>query len=125
MAFPDSVTVADATPENVTYDLISLKDRKSERSDATRDLGAPRSLVISHETTGKGLSAKDRHLVRFNRVEEDTEADGIATISASVYLVIEAPRRIVTKTMIEDMVVQLQNFLDTAGYQDKLFNSEP
>jgi hypothetical protein len=125
MAFPDTITVADATPVDVDYDLISLKDRKSERSDATRELGAPRSLIISHETTGKGLTAVDRHLVRFNRVEEDTESDSIATISASVYLVIEAPRRIVTKTMIEDMIVQLQNFLDTAGYQDKLFNSEP
>jgi hypothetical protein len=74
---------------------------------------------------GKQLKAMDRHLVRLNLVEEDTGSDEIATISGSVYCVIEAPRRIVTEAMVSDMVTQLVDFLTTAGNLTKILNSEP
>jgi hypothetical protein len=123
--FSSSITLTGDAASTQTYDQISLVGGKCIRADAARDLGTPRTMIISHETKGSGLSAVDRHLVRLNLVEEDTDVDAIATISSSVYLVIEAPRRIVTKAMIEDQVTQLIDFLTTEGNMDKFFNSEP
>lgn len=126
MSFPTDITLTGDAASSQTYSQISLENGKSVRKDATRDLGEPRSLVISHTTNGSGMSAVDRHLVRLNLVEEDTgTSEQIDQISGSVYCVIEAPRRIVTSTMISDMVTQLVDFLTTAGYLDKVLNSEP
>lgn len=125
MAFSPDIVIADAATDNVTYSQISLENSKSIRTDAARELGTPRSLTISHQTTGKNLSAKDRHLVRFDLVEADTDiSDGIATVSSSVYLVIENPRRIITKEQTLDMVTQLVNFT-TAANLAKIMNGEP
>jgi hypothetical protein len=123
--FPSSITLTGDAASSQTYDQISLVGGKCIRDDAARDLGTPRTMIISHENKGSGLTAVDRHLVRLNLVEEDTGTDAIATISSSVYLVIEAPRRIVTKAMIKDQITQLIGFLETATYVDKLLNSEP
>jgi len=125
MAFTSDITLVDDGTNDVVYSQISLENSKSIRTDASRALGTPRSLVISHEVSGSGMKATDRHLVRLNRVEEDTGSDVIATVSGSVYLVMEAPRRIVTSAMIEDMLTQLIGFLSVPANVTKLLNSEP
>jgi len=125
MAFTSDITLVDDLSADVVYSQISLENSKSVRTDATRDLGTPRSLVISHEVSGSGMKATDRHLVRLNLTEEDTGSDTIATVSGSVYLVIEAPRRIVTATMIKDMLTQLIGFVSVEANVNKLLNSEP
>jgi hypothetical protein len=124
MSFPTDIQLIGDAASDQTYSQISLLGGKSIRSDSARTLGNPRTLVISHEVVGKQLKAMDRHLVRLNLVEEDTGSDEIATISASVYCVIEAPRRIITEAMVSDMVTQLIDFLDAANLT-KLLNSEP
>jgi hypothetical protein len=125
MSFATDVTLTGDAASSQTYSQISLENAKSVRKDATRDLGTPRSMVISHTINGAGLTAVDRHLVRLNLTEEDSGADAFATISGSVYCVIEAPRRIVDATMLSDMVTQLVDFLTTSGNLDKILNSEP
>lgn len=123
--FPTDLELTDAEPVTVTYSQISLENGKSIRKDADRDLGTPRTATIAHTTNGKGMSAVDRHLFRLDLVEEDTGSQDIATVSGSVYLVIEAPRRIVTDVMIEDMVTQLVNFFGVGANVTKILNSEP
>jgi len=125
MAFPSDITLVDDAVANVVYSQISLEKGKSIRQDSTRDLGTPRSLTISHQVSGTGMKATDRHLVRLDLVEEDTGSDTIATVSGSVYAVLECPRRIVTAAMIKDMLTQLTGFLVVEANVDKLLNSEP
>lgn len=125
MAFSTDISIDDGTPTTYVYSQISLQDAKSIRRDATRPLGTPRSLIISHTTNGVGMSAVDRHLVRLNLVEEDTGSDDLATVSASAYMVLEVPRRIVTTAMIESMIEQQLDFFGTPANVAKILNSEP
>lgn len=125
MAFSSDITLVDDASADVVYSQISLEKGKSIRQDSTRDLGTPRSLTISHQQSGTGMKATDRHLVRLDLVEEDTGSDVIATVSGSVYTVLECPRRIVTAAMIKDMLTQLTGFLAVEANVDKLLNSEP
>jgi hypothetical protein len=125
MAFPTDITLTDSASADVTYSQISLEGGKSIRTDASRGLGTPRSMIISHQTNGKGLTAVDKHLVRLNIVEEDTASADVAVMSGSVYLVIEAPRRIVTGAMIKDELDQLLSFISVEANIDKILNSEP
>jgi hypothetical protein len=71
------------------------------------------------------MTAVDRHLVRLNLVEEDSGSDDLATVSASAYVVLEVPRRIVTTTMVQYMIEQLLDFFGVQGNIDKILNSEP
>jgi hypothetical protein len=125
MSFTTDIQLTGDAASDQTYSQISLVAGKCIRSDSARTLGNPRTLIISHEQVGKQLKAMDRHLIRLNIVEEDTGTEEIATISGSVYCVIEAPRRIVTEAMLSDMVTQMVDFLTTAGNLTKILNNEP
>lgn len=125
MAFATDISLDDSVPNTYVYSQISLADAKSIRRDASRPLGQPRSLIISHSTNGTGMTAVDRHLVRLNLVEEDSGSDDLATVSASAYVVLEVPRRIVTTTMVQYMIEQLLDFFGVQGNIDKILNSEP
>lgn len=124
MSFPTDIALDDLTPTTFTYSQISLENSKSIRNDATRDLGTPRSLIISHSQTGSGMKATDRHLIRLNDVQEDTGSEDFATLSGSVYMVIEKPRRIITNADVSSMVEQLIDFLSAANLT-KILNGEP
>lgn len=124
MSFPLDIALDDLTPATHTYSQISLEKGKSIRNDATRGLGTPRSLIISHTANGSGMNATDRHLIRLNDVKEDTGSDTNAVLSGSVYMVIEKPRRILTDGDISSMIEQLVDFL-TAANIAKILNGEP
>lgn len=125
MSFPTDIALDDTNgPTTFTYSQISLENSKSVRSDALRDLGTPRTLVISHTAVGSGMKATDRHLIRLNDTQEDTGSDEIATLTGSVYVVIEKPRRIIATADITSMIQQLIDFLDAANIV-KILNGEP
>lgn len=124
MSFSSDITVADTTPASFTYSQISLVGSKSIRTDATRGVAYPRSMVISHQTVGTGAKILDRSLVRLSDVRVDTVAADGSSQTGSVYLVIEKPRRVITDAMINSMIDQLINFC-SAGNRAKLFNGEP
>jgi len=124
MSFPTDIALDDLSPSTFVYSQISLENSKSVRADATRGMAEPRTLVISHSTTGSGLKAVDRHLIRLNDVKEDTGSDDIATLAGSAYIVIEKPRRIITDAQVTSMVEQLIDFC-TAANLVKVLNGEP
>jgi hypothetical protein len=124
MSFPTDVALDDLAPVTFTYSQISLEGGKSIRNDATRELGTPRSLVISHSANGSGMNAVDRHLVRLNDVQEDTGSDTNAVLSGSVYMVIEKPRRIISDADVTSMIEQMADFMTSANIV-KILNGEP
>lgn len=119
MSFSDDVVIADSVPTNITYSLISLKDSESLRRSGS--LALPKTLRIAH-TLAKSPSGIDRHLAQLMRSEEDALTGEVHT--GGVHVVITAPRKGVTDAQIQDMVVQLKNFLSSANVT-KLLNGEP
>ena len=120
--YPNDITLA-GTSTSKTYSLVSVQGRKAERQDATAPLGEPRGLVISHQPVTRSWGAADRHLVRL-----DETVSGVSPapdVQISVQLVIEVPRETATAAQVKDVKDRLVAFLGTAGYVDKLLNSEP
>lgn len=108
MSFSADITLTDDSAGTSTVSSISTVD--SKRIWREPPLATPTVLTLSHQEKGKGESMADRHLVRLDKTKSDTEVDGIATLSASVYLVIENPRRIFTTAEIESMLQKVSNF---------------
>lgn len=126
--FSNDITLAGDASSSTVYSLQSIANGKSIRGDAAATLGQPKTLTVSHGEVQRGKSLSgvqrvaDRHLVRIDRTVNDSLGE---SQTASVYVVIESPRLIVTEAMQKDMVTQLVNFLTGSGYVDKLLNSEP
>ena len=120
--YPTDITLA-GTSTSKTYSLISIQDRKALRADATAPLGEPRSLTLSHQAVTRSWGAADRHLVRLD--ETVSGASPAPDVQISVQLVIEVPRETATAAQVKDVKDRLVSFLGTAGYVDKLLNSEP
>jgi len=120
--YPTDITLA-GTSTSKTYSLISIEGRKALRSDATAALDAPRGLTISHQVTTVSGVLVDRHLVRLDESIAGTAP--APDVTASVQLVIAAPRETITVAQIKDVLARLVSFIGTAGYTDKLLNNEP
>lgn len=122
MAFTPDLTFNNSVPAAVTYSFISSAGGKTIRKDSTRPIEEPAVMTVSHETAGKGTSAVDRHLVRLDLTELD--GDGVTAATGSVHVVLTVPRKIITAAIIQDLVVQMKNYL-TSGNVTKILNGEP
>lgn len=109
------IQLSDLSPQTVTYSPISIEQGKSIRSDFSRGVAFPRTLVVAHSATGKNHSLMDRHLFRLNDVKEDASSDSVSAQSASVYLVVEKPRRIVTDADIISMIQQITAYFGVSA----------
>lgn len=118
MAFSDDVTIADSTPADIVYSLVSLTGGVSLRRASAYGLRTPRELSIMHSKTKSGLL---RHTVKLSRINED--ADGNLGLG-SVSLTMNQPEDAIDASDLEDMVTQVVNFL-TAANVTKLINGEP
>lgn len=123
MPFTPDIAIDDATPTEVNFNFISNVGSKTIRKDPARDVDSPRVMTISHEVSGKGSSAVDRHLLRFDQTEVDPNDDSsIAT--ASAHVVLTMPRKNITNAMMLDLAAFITNYLVEANIE-KLLNGEP
>lgn len=118
-----SVVIADATPANVTYSEAQNTGTMAVYSDRTREIGVPRTLTISHQITGKTPATRQRSLVKLSNAIENPALEGDVE-TAALHVVFDFPHRIVEKSEISDMLVQMVNLLETANFVDKIANSE-
>lgn len=87
-----AITLADNTPTNHVYSIIgSSQANKMLRRNLTKSMETPEVLTISHQTTGKGASAVDRHLARLDVTKLDA-GDGVTLATGSLHVVATVPR---------------------------------
>lgn len=122
MSFPNDITLNDGVNEHI-YSLRSLENSKSLRSVAASGLATPKTMVISHQVNGTGITATDRHLVKLTEVKTDTE--GVKLAAGEVYIVYSKPRSIITDSDIQDLQDELVAFITASGNLAKLLNGEP
>jgi len=125
MSFPIDITLTDGSAGTSTVSTISVNESKSIRRDPSAGMATPLSLTISHQVNGKNLKAMDRHLIRLDNVKEDTGSEDLAVISASVYMVVEAPRRIFSEADLLSMAEKVSSFVTESGNFAKIMNGEP
>jgi hypothetical protein len=99
---------------------ISASLRRVSATAAT----APDTLTVSHQESKQGSLKTDRHMARVDRTLIDAL---LGPVKVSAWIVFEVPRgtTIVTPTEIKETTGRLVAFQQTAGYMDKLINSEP
>jgi len=103
------------------YDLREIGNQKTVRYDTSAALDQPATLTISHTSTGSGDAQFRNSLVRFDAIRE--REDGVQGLE-SVYVVVRTPVKVSSAANINKLILQLKDFLATAGYTDKLVAGE-
>lgn len=110
--FDATLTLDDASGDDVVYVLNKQDGTGSERMDQASTLAEPSVLRIKHSVTGKGSDAVDRHLVQIAKTES---ADG-SSATAIVNFTMTVPRSsLITAAMLYDMTANLLDFLQAGG----------
>lgn len=122
MAFTPDITVKDSANADVIYSFITSAGSKTIRRDSSRPLETPRIFTVSHESAGKGITAVDRHMAKFDQTELD--GDDVTTATGSVHIVLTVPRKVITATHVQDLVAQLKSYLTTENVT-KLLTGTP
>lgn len=118
--YPTSVTVSDGSVNHI-YDITSIGDGSSVRSDTTATLDQPALVTVKHQNLGKDLALRKRSLLRFDTTVEDAEGNqGVIT----AYTVVDVPSKIATQAQVLKVLAQQTNWLAVAGYKEKLLNGE-
>lgn len=104
-ADPQSVTV------NAVAKTLPLTSRQGAVSQYTESTGE-HQLVVSHQS-----GARDRRVVRLNheKIAADPLTAQNATVSVSMYLVIDEPPWGYTDTEVKDLVLGLTGWLSSAN----------
>jgi len=123
MPFTPDVTIADFSAVDVDFNYISMVGTKVIRKDPDRDVDSPRVMTISHEVSGKGSAAVDRHLLRFDQTEVD-DNDDTSIATGSAHIVLTVPRKNITVDIMKDLVTFVKNYLTEANIE-KILNGEP
>lgn len=106
--FSGTITVDDASGDDVSYALVNQDSTGSRRLDVASTLAAPGLLSIKHSVSGKGKAAVDRHLVQLSRTITSSPQD--AVLIANFTLAV--PRdTVVTSQIVHDTVANLLDFL--------------
>lgn len=112
MAFNDTITLDDASGDDVSYVRTKTNSDGTTRIDVASTLSLPSLLNIKHSSTGNNGNAVDRHLVQLSKA--------IATTVGSVQLVanftLAVPRDIAVETAdVYDVVANMCDFLMSGG----------
>lgn len=114
MAFTPDLTIKDHADADVIFSYVSTVGSKTIRKDTARAVDSPRIMTISHEVSGKGADAIDRHLIRFDQTEVD-EVDDSSIAVGSAHIVLTCPRRNITEAHVLDLVAFIVNYLIDAN----------
>jgi hypothetical protein len=129
MSFANAITLTPSSGVATTsavarvFDWVSLENQKVIRQNAAAGLATPQLLTMSHQKTGNGVTAVDRHLIR---IDQTFAAAGVIPEQiASVYMVLVAPRNTVTVANMQDLVGCLLHQTNTVANLAKILNNEP
>lgn len=113
MALSSTITLDDASGDDVVFVLIKTNGDGTSRIDQAATLALPHVLNVKHSANGKGSLAVDRHLIQFAKTVSATPAD----VQLVTNLTIAVPRNIaVTSQMVYDQVAVLCDFIMSGGF---------
>jgi len=113
MAFSSTITLDDATGDDIDYVLVKTNGDGTTRIDDATTLALPGFLNIKHSATGNNGSAVDRHLVQIIRSVDATPLP----VQVVVNCTIAVPRNTaVTANHVIDAVSNLCDFLTSGGF---------
>mgnify|MGYP003574335505 CR=1 FL=1 len=118
-----SVVIADSTPADVTYSEVQNTGTSCTYSDRSREIGEPRKLIISHQTSGSGDDLKVRSLCKLTNAIENPSLEG-DVVEHGIHIVFDTPQRVIAKADITDVLTQMINLVSDSSFVDKITNQE-
>jgi len=109
-----TLTLDDASGDEVTYALISQDATGSVRRDTATTNAEPGSLTIRHSRAGKGPNVIDRHLVQFARTEIDS--NGVPRTAIVNFTMAVPQSTVFTNAEIIDLVSNLIDLIADGGF---------
>ena len=103
-----SLTMADDTPTNSTYKIISNSKNEMILRDTASSLDESRTFRVAH-TPSSEPNGTDRHLAQMVRIDDD--ADDVPQ-TGSVHVVAAQPREGVTEANLQLEWEKLKNWVD-------------
>lgn len=120
MALSD-VTLVNKAAANVVFSFQSmLAQNKVQYSDPTQLLTSPRILTLGHQAIGKGVTARDRHMIRLDVTKLDE--DGVSAYTLAGYTVWDVPRRVFIANDVYDVLAMLKSAMTEANFAKLLAN---
>lgn len=113
-----------------TFALVaSLINGSSKRRIAATATSTPQEMTCGHQTSGAGVAARCRTVVRFDLTRNDVDPSlyGGKPPTASAYMVIDRPLNqgaAIATADIKNLVGQLVDAILATGQLDKLLNQE-
>lgn len=117
------VVIQDSTPADVTYSEVQNTGAVCTYSDRSREIGEPRKLIISHQTSGSGDDLRVRSLVKLTNAIENPSLEG-DVVEHGCHVVLDTPQRVVTKADITDVLTQMVNLVSGSTFVDQITNQE-
>jgi hypothetical protein len=112
MALSSTITLDDASGDDVVFVLTKTNGDGTTRIDQTATLSLPHLLNVKHSTTGKGVDAVDRHLIQIVKSVSATPAD----VQVVANFTLAVPRNVaVTSAIIYDVIANICDFLMSGG----------
>lgn len=110
--FNSSLTLDDASGDDVTYALIGQDLSSSRRIDTATTAALPGLLQIKHSSQGNGGGAIDRHLVQVIRTVDGTGGPKQVVVNFTIAV----PRDpAATNAIVADAVSNLLDFIASGG----------
>lgn len=107
MAFSSTLTLDDASGDDVEYVLVKTNSDGTSRIDVASSIALPGLLNIKHSASGKNGDAVDRHLVQLSRVVPASPAP----VTVVVNMTLAIPRNAaVTPEIVYNLVANLLDF---------------
>jgi len=119
---PNDSGITGATNAAITFKLTNVDAGASSRIASSSTIGAPHTLSVGHQTSGKGSAVVDRHVVRIDRVF--AAAGDVPEQKLSAYLVLVVPRQSVTVTHVIDAVGTIIDLCKETSAFDLLLRGE-
>lgn len=114
MALADIVlTDAAASPVNHTFAYTATDGNRVIRKDFSASPETPLTLTIAHNTSKRGSTLVDSHLVRLDKTVLDT--DNVTPHAMNMRVCWDVPRVVLAEQDIKDMSAMLADFLAEAG----------
>lgn len=114
MSLTDTLTLDDASGDDVVYNLVSRDSTGTVRRDIATSNVSPGLLSIKHSVSGSGLNTVDRHLVQFTRTVPDSEN---VPRTAVVNLTLAIPQAsVITSTIVNDLIANLVDLISDGGF---------
>lgn len=112
MSLPDTLTLKNATNDNVAFTKTSDDSTKTVYTADSSTIGLPTTFTVMHDIAKPSVSGVDRHTIKYSMLMADDNSK-LYTLPCS--LTFSKPRQVITDVDVENAIAAIVSFLMPAN----------